>query len=83
LVSLKKLDHSVSYFRLSGFGRLRRIKAGAKFEDSRVFRGMKNNKKYQGAKTEEIQAQRRCRKNGTIRFGIPEYPVFTEQIESD
>jgi hypothetical protein len=39
--------------------------------------------KYQGAKMEEIQAKSRGRKNWTIRFGIPEYPVFPKGIESD
>jgi hypothetical protein len=31
----------------------------------------------------EIQAESRGRKNQTIRFGIPEYPIFSEEIESD
>jgi hypothetical protein len=32
---------------------------------------------------EEIQVKSRGRKNWTIWFGIPEYPIFSEQIESD
>jgi hypothetical protein len=35
-------------------------------------------KKNQGTKIEEIQAKSRGRKNQTIRFGIPEYPVSPE-----
>jgi hypothetical protein len=31
----------------------------------------------------EIQVKSRGRKNRTIWFGIPEYPVFSEQIELD
>jgi hypothetical protein len=38
---------------------------------------------YQGAKMEEIQAESRGCKNRTIQFGIPEYPFFHEEIESD
>jgi hypothetical protein len=37
---------------------------------------MKNNQGYQGAKIEEIQAQRRGHKNWTIRFGIRSIRVF-------
>jgi hypothetical protein len=40
-------------------------------------------KRYQGAKMEEIQAKSQSRKNRTVRFWIPEYPVFPEQIESE
>jgi hypothetical protein len=40
-------------------------------------------KKYQGAKMEEIQAKSQCHKNQTIRFGIPKYLVFPEDMESD
>jgi hypothetical protein len=32
---------------------------------------------------EEIQAKSWDRKNLTIRFGVPEYPVFLEEIEFD
>jgi hypothetical protein len=38
---------------------------------------------YQGTKIEENQAKSRSRKNRTIRFAKPEYPVFPEQIESE
>jgi hypothetical protein len=40
-------------------------------------------RRHQGAKMEEIHAQSRSRENHTIRFGIPEYPIFPEEIESD
>jgi hypothetical protein len=40
-------------------------------------------KKYQETKMEEIQARSKDHKNQTIRFWIPEYPVFPEQIESE
>jgi hypothetical protein len=40
-------------------------------------------KKYQGARMEEIQAKTQGCKSRTIQFGIPEYPVFPEGIESD
>jgi hypothetical protein len=41
------------------------------------------NKRHQGVKMEEIQAQSRASENWTIRFGILEYPIFPEEIESD
>jgi hypothetical protein len=34
-------------------------------------------------KMEEIHPQSRARKNWTVRFGIQEYLVFPEEIESD
>jgi hypothetical protein len=40
-------------------------------------------KRYQRAKMEEIQAKNQNRKTLTVRFLIPEYPVFSEQIESE
>jgi hypothetical protein len=69
-------------FRLSGFDRFREgswQKLNLKIQE--CFEAWKIIKKCQGAKIEEIQAQRRGHKNRTIRFGIPEYPVFSEQIE--
>jgi hypothetical protein len=44
---------------------------------------MEMTKKYQGAKIKEIQTKSRGHKNQTIRFGIPEYQVFPEEIEAD
>jgi hypothetical protein len=38
-------------------------------------------KKHQGTKIEEIQARSRRHKNQYVRFWIPEYLVFLEQIE--
>jgi hypothetical protein len=32
---------------------------------------------------EEIQAENRSHKNETIWFGIPDYLIFPEEIESD
>jgi hypothetical protein len=43
----------------------------------------KRSKKYQGARMEEVQAKSQSHKNRTIRFGIPKYLVFPEEIESD
>jgi hypothetical protein len=40
-------------------------------------------KKHQGAEIEEIQVQSQSRKNQTIWFGIPEYLIFSEQINYD
>jgi hypothetical protein len=40
-------------------------------------------KMYQGAKMEEIQAKSRICKYRTIRFGILDYPIFPEEIESN
>jgi hypothetical protein len=34
-------------------------------------------------KQRRLKPKRRSRKNWTIRFGIPDYPVFPEQIESE
>jgi hypothetical protein len=36
-----------------------------------------------GTKIEEIQAKSRSHRNWSIQFGIPEYPVFPEEIEFD
>jgi hypothetical protein len=54
-----------------------------RFEDPRSFEAWKNTKRSQGAKMEEIQDKSQSYKNWTIRFWIPEYPVFSEQIESE
>jgi hypothetical protein len=54
-----------------------------RFQQFHGFEAWKRTKKYQRTKMEEIQARRRGRKNWTVRFWIPEYPVFPEQIESD
>jgi hypothetical protein len=54
-----------------------------KFEDSIVFEAWKREIRHQGTKTEEIQAWRRSHKNRVFRFGIPDGPVFSEQIESN
>jgi hypothetical protein len=32
---------------------------------------------------EEIQTRSRSRKNRSVQFWLPEYPVFSEQIESE
>jgi hypothetical protein len=60
-----------------------KTKEEAKFEDPRCFVAWKMTKKYQETKMEEIQARSKDHKNQTIRFWIPEYPVFPEQIESE
>jgi hypothetical protein len=52
-----------------------------RFEDTRCFETWKRNKKHQGAKMEEIEDRSRGRKNWTVWFWIPEYTVFSEQIE--
>jgi hypothetical protein len=54
-----------------------------RFEDLRSFEVWKRAKKYHEANMEEIQARSRSRKNWTVRFWIPEYPVFPEQLESE
>jgi hypothetical protein len=54
-----------------------------RFEDPRCFEGWKRTKKHQGAKMEEIQARSQDRKNRTVQFWIPKYPVSPEQINSE
>jgi hypothetical protein len=46
------------------------------------FEAWKMTKKHQETKVEEIQAKNRGDKIWTIWFGILEYPVFPEEIES-
>jgi hypothetical protein len=53
-----------------------------RFEDPRSFEAWKRAKKHQEANMEEIQARSQSYTNRTVRFWIPEYPVFSEQIES-
>jgi hypothetical protein len=40
-------------------------------------------KKYQVIKMEEVQPKSQDRKKQIIRFKVPEYPIFPEEIESD
>jgi hypothetical protein len=50
---------------------------------SNCFEAWKMTKKHQEAKMKEIQARSRSRKNRTVQFWIPEYPIFLEQIASE
>jgi hypothetical protein len=54
-----------------------------RFEDPRSFDAWKMAKKHQEANMDEIQVRSQSRKNWTIWFCIPEYPVFPKQIESE
>jgi hypothetical protein len=54
-----------------------------RFEDQVCFEAWKMSKRYQESRMEEIQAKSRSRKNWTVQFWILEYPVFSEQIESE
>jgi hypothetical protein len=53
-----------------------------RFEYPRRFEAWTRTKRYQGANMEEIQARSQSRNNQIVWFWIPEYLVFTEQIES-
>jgi outer membrane biogenesis lipoprotein LolB len=52
-----------------------------RFEDPMCFEAWKMSERHQGTKIEENQARSKSRKNRTIQFDKPEYPVFLEQIE--
>jgi hypothetical protein len=54
-----------------------------RFEDPMCFEAWKMSERHQGTKIEESQARSRSRKNWTIRFARPDYPVFSKQIVSD
>jgi hypothetical protein len=49
-----------------------------RFEDPRCFEARKGAKRHQVTEIEENQVRSRSRKNRTIRFAKPEYPVFWE-----
>jgi hypothetical protein len=60
-----------------------RIWVTLKIWRSKMFWSIKKVKKHQGIKIGENQARSQSYKNRTIRFVKPEYPIFSEQIESE
>jgi hypothetical protein len=46
------------------------------------FEAWKMTRRHQGAKMERFMLKA-AHENQTIQFGIPEYPIFPEEIKSD
>jgi hypothetical protein len=53
-----------------------------RFEDPRCFEAWKRTKKHQGPRWMNSKPKVKVTKNQTNQFWIPEYPIFTQQIES-
>jgi hypothetical protein len=79
----RKPDYSVSYSGLSSFDSFQnRNRIGATLEDLKIQEVLRHGEILKGAKMEEIHTKSQSHKNRTVRFWIPEYLVFPEQIES-
>jgi hypothetical protein len=64
----------------------RRIKTRAKLEDFKIRGVLRHGKRLRGVKEpswRKSKPKAEGRKNQTVWFWIPEYPIFPEQIESD
>jgi hypothetical protein len=86
LARVVKPDHPISYSGLSGFRRFSEQQHDMRYtEDLKIQDVLRHEKGLKGIKEprwKKSKPEVEVAKNWTVRFWIPEYPIFPEQIQS-